>query len=120
MENPGIKPIRTEADYRETMKQMKVLWDSPEGSSEADLLEVLSMLIEQYERKYVAIEPLDPVDAIRCEMEEKGLSQQDMVKYFGSKERVSEVLARKRPLTLKMIKTLYHEMGIPASTVLSY
>ena len=102
------------------MKQIKALWDSPEGSQEADLLEVLSILVEQYEKNHYPIEPLDPVDAIRYVMDERGFNQKDMVSYFGSKERVSEILARKRPLTLKMIKMLYREMGIPASTLLAY
>lgn len=113
-----VKPIRTETEYDETMAQMRILWDSPENSADADLLEVMSILVEQYEKKKYPVEPLDPVDAIKYDMEEKGLSQKDMVRYFGSKERVSEVLNRKRPLTLKMIKTLYHELGIPASALL--
>ncbi|TAE33607.1 MAG: transcriptional regulator [Cytophagales bacterium] len=114
-----VKPIHTDADYKAAMAQMCKLWDCPEGSSEADLLEVLSILIEQYEKRMYPIDTLDPVEAIQYEMEENGLSQQDMVKYFGSKERVSEVLNRKRPLTLKMIKNLYHDLNIPASILLA-
>ena len=119
MDTVAIKPIRTEIEYNETMAQMRKLWDSPEHSTDADLLEVLSILVEQYEKKKYPIEPLDPIEAIKYDMEEKGLNQKDMVRYFGSKERVSEVLNRKRPLTLKMIKTLYHELGIPASALLA-
>jgi HTH-type transcriptional regulator / antitoxin HigA len=119
METTSIRPIKTEDQYKAAMAQMQLLWNCPENSPEADLLEVLSILVEQYEKKEYAIEPLDPIDAIKYEMEERGLSQRDMVNYFGSKERVSEVLNRKRPLTLKMIKTLYHELGIPASILLA-
>jgi HTH-type transcriptional regulator/antitoxin HigA len=114
-----IRPIKTEEHYKEAMTQMQSLWDCPENSPEADVLEVLSMLIEQYEKTHHAITPLDPIDAIRYEMDEHGLSQKDMVKYFGSKERVSEVLNRKRPLTLKMIKTLHRDLGIPARILLA-
>lgn len=119
MNTVTIKPIKTETDYTEMLAQMRQLWDSPENSVDADLLEVLSILVEQYEKKKYPIEILDPIEAIKYGMEEKGLNQKDMVRYFGSKERVSEVLNRKRPLTLKMIKTLYHELGIPASALLA-
>ena len=119
METIAIKPIKTEAEYDDTMARMRTLWDSPENSADADLLEVLSILVEQYEKKKYPVEPLDPIDAIKYNMEEKGLDQGDMIRYFGSKERVSEVLNRQRPLTLKMIKTLYHELGVPASALLA-
>lgn len=115
----SIKPIHTEADYKAAMVQMGKLWECPEGSPEADVLEVLSILIEQYEKRTYPITTLDPVEAIRYEMEENGLSQRDMIKYFGSKERVSEILNRKRPMTLKMVKALYHDLGIPASILLA-
>ena len=119
MKNIPIKPIKTPDDYRRAMAQMQTLWDSPENSSEADVLEVLAILVEQYEKKHYPIESLDPIDAIRYEMDEHGWTQQDMVPYFGNKARVSEVLNRKRPLTLKMIKTLHHQLGIPASILLA-
>lgn len=119
MNTIAIKPIRTDTDYKVAMAQMQLLWECPENSPEADLLEVLSILVEQYEKKTYPVESLDPIEAIKYEMQESGLSQRDMVKYFGSKERVSEVLNRKRPLTLKMIKTLYHDLGIPASILLA-
>ncbi len=119
MEALTIKPVKTEEQYQKAMAQVQALWDCPENSPEADVLEVLSILIEQYEKTNYPVTPLDPIDAIRYEMDEHGLSQKDMVKYFGSKERVSEVLNRKRPLTLKMIKTLYHDLGIPAGVLLT-
>lgn len=119
METIPIKPIKTEEQYNEAMAQVQVLWNCPENSAEADVLEVLSILIEQYEKTHYPITPLDPIEAIKYEMDENSLSQKDMVKYFGSKERVSEVLNRKRPLTLKMIKSLYHDLGIPARVLLA-
>jgi len=114
-----IKAIQTEAEYNQALENMKGLWESPENSAEADLLEVLSILVEDYEKRHFIIEPLDPIEAIRYEMEEKGLHQKDLVKFLGSKERVSEILNKKRPLTLQMIKNLYHGMGIPAEILLA-
>ncbi len=115
----AVKAIQTETEYSEVLLNMKKLWDSPENSPEADLLEVLSILVEDYERKHFVIEPIDPIEAIKYEMEEKGLYQKDLVKYLGSKERVSEILNKKRPLTLKMIKNLYHGLGISADILLT-
>ncbi|MFN8347807.1 MAG: transcriptional regulator [Spirosomataceae bacterium] len=115
----SIKPIKTEQQYNAAMEQIRKLWDCPPNTSEADLLEVLSILVEDFESKHYPVEPLDPIEAIRYRMEEQGLSQRDLIKYFGSKERVSEVLNRKRPLTLRMIKSLYHGLGISADSLLS-
>ena len=115
----SIRPIKTEDQYKATMEQMKILWECPPNTPEADLLEVLSLLVEDYENKHYPIEPLDPIEAIRYRMDEEDLSQKDLVRYFGSKERVSEVLSRKRPLTLRMIKSLYHGLGISADSLLA-
>lgn len=114
-----IRTIKSEEQYKEVLKEIEKVWTAKRDTPEGDLLDILLLLVEQYEKKYYPIESLDPIDAIKYEMEENGLSQRDMVKYFGSKERVSEVLNRKRPLTLKMIKTLYHELGIPAASLLA-
>ncbi|WP_373513657.1 type II toxin-antitoxin system HigA family antitoxin [Persicitalea sp.] len=115
----ALKPIKSEEDYDAVMDEISKLWDCPPDSAEADLLEVLSILVEDYESKHHAIQPLDPIEAIKYRMEEEDLSQKDLVKYFGSKERVSEVLNRKRPLTLRMIKNLYSGLGISADSLLS-
>lgn len=115
----ALRPIRDEADYEAVMGEIEQLWGSPPESAESDRLEVLSILIEDYENKHYAIEPLDPIEAIKYRMQQEELTQKDLVKYFGSKERVSEVLNRKRPLTLRMIKNLYHGMGISADSLLS-
>lgn len=119
LETISIKPIKTEEQYKAAIEQIRKLWDCLPNTPEADLLEVLSILIEDYESKHYPVEPLDPIEAIRYRMEEQGLSQKDLIKYFGSKERVSEVLNRKRPLTLRMIKSLYHGLGISADSLLS-
>ncbi|RYU97538.1 transcriptional regulator [Emticicia agri] len=114
-----ITPIKTAEEYTTAMNNIRQLWDCPENSKEADLLEVLSILVEDYEKKQYSITPLDPIEAIKYKMEEEGLNQKDLVKYFGSKERVSEVLNKKRPLTLRMIKNLYHNLGISADSLLA-
>lgn len=121
MENLTIRSVlKDEKQYKAALKKMEELWDCPENSAEADLLEVLSILVEQYETKHYSIENPDPIEIIKYEMEERGLNQKDLVKYFGTKSRVSEVLNRKKPLTLKMIKALYKDFGIPADILLSY
>lgn len=115
----ALKAIKDESEYEAVMSEIEKLWGSPSDSAESDRLEVLSILIENYESKHYALEPLDPIEAIKYRMEQEELTQKDLVKYFGSKERVSEVLNRKRPLTLRMIKNLYHGMGISADSLLS-
>ena len=115
----ALKPIKDEADYEAFMNEIEQLWSFPPDSAESDRLEVLSILVEDYENKHYALEPLDPIEAIKYRMQEEELTQKDLVKYFGSKERVSEVLNRKRPLTLRMIKNLYHGLGISADSLLS-
>ena len=114
-----IKPIRTKRDYETALKSVERLWDSPTGSLEADNLEVLSILVDEYEQKYFPIEAPDPIEAIKYRMEQLHLTQKDVSKYFGGENRVSEVLNRKRPLTLKMIKALYQNLHIPAETLLA-
>lgn len=114
-----IRPIKTEEQYRETLKIIDSLIDAEPNTKEFELLEVLSILADDYENKHYTIEPLDPIEAIKYEMEEKGLKQKDLIPHFGSKEMVSQVLNRKRPLTLKMIKSLYHNFGISAETLLA-
>jgi HTH-type transcriptional regulator / antitoxin HigA len=100
MENSLIKPIKTEEQYQVVLQQIRSLWNCPENSSEADTLELLSILADDYENKYHAIEPPDLIEAIKYKMEEDGLSAADLIPYFGSRSRVSEVLNRKRPLLL--------------------
>ena len=114
-----IRPIKTEEQYREALKKIDSLIDSNPGSSDFEYLEVISILVDDYENKHYAIKPLDPIEAIKYEMEEHGLKQKDLVQYFGSKEMVSQVLNKKRPLTLKMIKNLYHNFGISAESLLA-
>lgn len=114
-----IKPIKTENDYKEALQKIDLVIDSQAGTPEFDFLEVLSILVDDYENKHHPIEPLDPIEAIKVEMEEKGLKQKDLIPYFGSKEMVSQILNRKRPLTLKIIRNLHQHFGISAEVLLA-
>lgn len=120
MESSIIKAIKTEEQYKVTLQQIKSLWHCAENSSEADVLEVLSILADDYENKHYPITPPDPIDAIKYKMEEDGLTTADLIPYFGSRSRISEVLNRKRPLTFNMAKKLFKGLNISAETLLSF
>lgn len=113
------KIIKTEEQYLEYFNEVhSLIISSPRlGSEESDRLELLSMLIEDYEKQKYPVEAPDPIDAILFRMTEKGLKQADLVPYFGTRSRVSEVLARKRPLTVPMIRALAVGLGISADTL---
>jgi HTH-type transcriptional regulator/antitoxin HigA len=115
-----IKIIKTEEDYKEALKMVEslILMDINAGSAEADKLQLLTTLIEDYEKNNFPSSLPDPVEAIKFRMEQLGLNASDMVHYIGSKSKVSEVLSEKTPLTLKMIRTLEKELGIPAKVLI--
>ena len=114
-----IRPIKTENDYQEAINRIESLWGAKKDTPQGDELDLLATLVESYEMKHYPIHPPDPVDAIKFRMEQMGMSNADMVKYLGSQSRVSEVLNRKRSLTLKMVKLLYKELNIPAEVLLA-
>ena len=109
-----IQPIRTEADHDIALREIDKLWDAPDGSPESDKLDVLVTLVEAYEDKHYPILSPDPVEAIIHQMESQNLSRQDLVSYLGSRSRVSEILNRKRALSLTMIRKLQSGLGISA------
>lgn len=109
-----LKPIKTEADYEEALAKIDELWEAEPGSPEGDLLDVLTTLVEAYEEKQHPILPPDPVEAILHMMESQGLERRDLERYLGSRARVSEVINRKRPLSLNMIRKLQAGLGISA------
>ena len=115
-----IKLIRTEDEYRAALAEIERLVDRDpsRGTSEADHLELLTILVQDYEARTFPIKLPDPIEAIRFRMEQQGLTQRDLVPYIGSRSKVSEVLARKRPLTLSMIRALHTGLGIPAKALL--
>jgi HTH-type transcriptional regulator / antitoxin HigA len=113
-----IKPIRKVEDYEETLKEVERLWGTNPGTPDGDRFEVLFTLIESYEEQHYPILPPDPVEAIKYYMDSRGLNRQDLEQYIGSSGRVSEVLNRKRPLTLNMIRKLHAGLGIPAEVLI--
>lgn len=114
-----IKPIRNEADYEASLKEIEALMDSQPGTPEGDRMEVLATLVEAYEESHFPIsEPNDPVQVLEYYMESRGLSRTDLIVYLGSKERVSEVLNRKRGLSLEMIRRLHEGLGIPSDLIM--
>ena len=115
----NIKLIKTETDYRKAISRFSNVFQSKEGTPEGDEADLLAILIEDYENKHYTIEAPDPIALIKYKMEQKGLKKKDMVKYFGSASKVTEVLQGKRNLTLKMIKSLYHDFGISAEALLN-
>jgi HTH-type transcriptional regulator/antitoxin HigA len=114
-----IKPIRTEEDYKKTLKRAGEIWDAQPGTPEADELEVLLPLIEDFEDIHYHIPPPDPVEAIKIRMEELGLSRKDLEPCIGSRGRVSDILNRRRPLTLPMIRKLSERLGLPGDVLIS-
>ncbi len=114
-----IKPIKTEQDYNESIKRIDELWGAKKDTPKGDELDLLCTLVESYEMKHYPIAPPDPIDAIKFRMEQMGMTKTDMAKYLGSQSRVSEVLNRKRKLTLKMVKSLYKGLKIPAEILLA-
>lgn len=114
-----IKPIRSEEDYRQALQEVEGLMEAELGTPEADRLEVLATLIDAYEAKNFLIpEPNDPVQVLEYYMESRGLNRADLVPFLGSKERVSEVLHRRRSLSLAMIRRLHVGLGIPAELLI--
>lgn len=113
-----IKPIRTEKDYEEALAQIDAIFDAQPGTPDGDLLEMLTILVEAYEEQHYPIAPPDPIEAIEFHTERLGLNRRDLEPYIGSRARVSEVLNRRRPLTLAMIRKLQAGLGIPAATLL--
>jgi HTH-type transcriptional regulator/antitoxin HigA len=114
-----IRPIKTEQDYNDSIKRIEELWGAKKDTPQGDELDLLITLVESYEMKHYPIAPPDPVDAIKFRMEQMDMTKADMVKYLGSQSRVSEVLNRKRKLTLSMVKSLYKGLRIPAEILLA-
>ena len=114
-----IKPIKTEKDYEEALSQIERLWDAKPNTPRGDKLEVLATLVEAYEQKKYQMLPPDPIEAIKFRMEQLGLKNTDLAPYMGGKNRVSEVLNKKRNLTVKMMTNLHRELNIPAESLLA-
>jgi HTH-type transcriptional regulator / antitoxin HigA len=113
-----IKPIKTDTDYREVLKEIETLMMASMDTSEGERLDVLVTLVEAYESKHYPLDLPDPVDAIKFEMERKGLTVKDLEPMIGKSNRVYEILNHKRSLTLKMIWNLHERLGIPAESLI--
>ena len=114
----AIKPIKTEADYDAVLAEIDRLMDAEPETSEGDRLDILVTLVEAYEAKHWHINAPDPIAAIELRMQQKGLTRRDLEKILGSRSRVSEILNRKRPLTVEMIRRLHSLWGIPAESLI--
>jgi HTH-type transcriptional regulator/antitoxin HigA len=112
-----IRPIRTDEEYRAALKEIERLWDAGIGSIEGDYVDVLTTLVEAYEAKHYPVPAPDPIAAIHFMMEQKGLTRRDLEPAIGSRGRVSEVLNRKRPLTLPMVRALSVLLDIPTDVL---
>lgn len=114
----NIKPIHSEADYQGALAEIEALWDAADGSEATEKLEVLSLLVETYEKKHFPIEAPDPVDFLQYIMETRGLTRKDMEPYIGPRGRVSDILNRVRPMSLEMIRRLSVGLGLPATVLI--
>ena len=113
-----ITPIRDEQSYNQSLKRIEVLWEAKLGTPKGDELDVLMTLVEVYEEKHFPMPPSDPVEAILFRMEQMGLRRKDLEPFLGPKSRVSDVLNRKRSLSMKQVVNLHHGMDIPYGSLL--
>lgn len=111
------KVIKTERDYQKALKRLETIFDSKKRSKNGDELELLSLLIDNFEKEKFPIELPDPIEAIKFRMEQLGYTQKDLIKVIGLKSRVSEILSKKRKLTLDMIRKLNEVLGIPTEVL---
>lgn len=114
-----IKVIKTEEDYNSALKRLEEIFDAPVNSPEGDEAELLTVLIEKYEEEHYPIEAPDPIEAIRFRMEQMNMKKKDLAEVLGYKSRVSEILSRKRKLSLKMIRQLHKKLRIPYDSLLT-
>jgi HTH-type transcriptional regulator/antitoxin HigA len=113
------KILKTEDEYRAALDRVEALMDAKPGSTKEEELELWSLLVERYEEEHFPIDLPDPVEAIKFRMEQEGLRQKDLARVLPGKNRVSEVLNRKRKLSLGMIRALHHSLGIPARVLIT-
>jgi len=113
-----VKPIRTEADHEAALAEVAALWGSPSETPKGDRLDVLATLIDVYEAGQYPIDPPDPIEAIKFRMEQQGMTRKDLEDIIGTRTRISEVLNRKRGLSIDMIRRLHDRLGIPAEVLI--
>ena len=113
-----IRPIKTKKDYAEALERLEAIFDAKKGSAQGDELEILSILVDKYEEKHFPIELPDPIEAIKFRMEQLGYNQADLAKVVGLKSRASEILNKKRKLSLDMIRQLHDKLNIPTDVLI--
>jgi HTH-type transcriptional regulator/antitoxin HigA len=113
-----LKPIHNDEDHAAALQEIDRLWDAKDGTPEADTLEILVTLVEAYEKDRYELPPPDPIDALEYFLESRGWTRKDLEPCIGSRGRVSEIMSRKRPLTISMIRNLERATGIPASILI--
>ena len=113
-----VKPIKTKKDYNQALERLENIFDAKKGSKEGDELELLTILIEKYEDKNFPIELPDPIEAIKFRMEQLGYNQADLAKVIGLKSRASEILNKKRKLSLEMVRQLHDKLKIPTDVLI--
>ena len=113
-----IKPIKTDKDYNQALERLEVIFDAKKGSPEGDELEVLGILVNQYENEHFPIGLPDPIEAIKFRMEQMGYNQNDLANIVGLKSRASEILNKKRKLSLEMIRQLHERLNIPTDVLI--
>ena len=114
----NINLIKTEKDYNQALERLEMIFDAKKGTEEGDELELLGMLIDQYENEHFPIDLPDPIEAIKFRMEQMGYTQNDLAKIIGFKSRASEILNRKRKLSLEMIRQLHISLNIPTEVLI--
>jgi len=114
----AVKPIKTRRDYESAMKAIERLWGARAGTREGDQLDVLATLIDAYEAEHFPMDPPDPIEAIKFRMEQKGLTRKDLAKILGTRTRVSEVLNRRRNLSIGMIRQIHKKLGVSAEVLI--
>ena len=115
----SIHPIRNKADHRAALQRIETLWNAPAKSTDGDELEVLGLLVEEYEKKHIAVPRVDPVSLLLHVMEARQMKRKDLEPYIGSRARVAEVLNRVRPLSLEMIRRLSAGLDLPADLLIA-
>lgn len=114
-----IHPIKTEKDYDRSLQEIERLWGSPVESSDGEKLDILLILVEDYEAKHYPIAPPDPIEAIKFRMEQSGIKRKDLEPLLSSRGRISEIFSKKRDLSLNMIRKLHHELHIPLESLIN-
>jgi HTH-type transcriptional regulator/antitoxin HigA len=114
----NIHPIKSETDHDRALAEIEGLWGAKENSKEGDKLDILLVLVEDYERKHYPIDPPDPIEALKFRMEQMDLSRKDLEPYIGKRSRVSEILNHQRNLSLNMIRKLHDNLHIPLESLI--